>query len=701
MSKLVFELGVEAVPADYLPPAVEALESRAAAGLSELRLGYDSLRVLGTPFRLVLIVDGLALIQTDQTRIVQGPRADIAFADGKPTKAAEGFARKNGVAPESLKVVETDKGPLVEAEVHDVGKPAEEVIPSFLEDLIRTLAWPKTMRWESQGFLFPRPVRWVLALNGGDIVPVTIAGLPSGRLSRSHRLQGGRMFEVPHADEFETLVQSHGVVLNPGARRESIEAQLKAAAPSGGRAIADPALLGEVTFLTEHPTVYSGSFDVSFLELPKEILVTAMKSHQRYFAVEQENGQLLPGFLVVCDGTWDDPAAVLEGNERVLRARLADARFYWDVDLRRGMDELSKDLEKVVWLEPLGSMAEKGRRVSKLMTILGPLLYEEQWESLKSTAERSATIAKADLCSEMIKDGKEFTGLQGIVGARYGRAGGEPEEVCRALEEQYLPRGAKDPVPLTPVGRLLAIADRMDTIAGCWAAGFVPSGSQDPYALRRAGNGVVRILLESHASLDLGELVQNAVEGLPDAVRRPGLDAELTAFLKERVAYFLGEAGFRYDTVEAVLGGGVLDPINAAARARALEDLREGEDLEPLVVAFKRAANILKSVDWEIPAWETVDWTESVPAEAGLKSALTDAADAVAEASKHRAHKDMLAALLTLRVPIDTFFDNVMVMAESPRERDRRIALLSEVRRLFEQFCDLTKIVLEGEAQKV
>ena len=700
--KLLLEIGTEAIPAGYVPRALDELRMKAERALGEARLGNPVVRTFGTPKRLVLDVSGLATRQEDCVREVQGPRADIAFRDGKPTPAAEGFAKKNGVSVTELQRVQTEKGEFLLARVHEKGRSAPEVLPNMLSTLINNVSWPKTMVWNETGFRFPRPVRWVLCLLDDAVLPLTIAGLPSGRESRGHWLLGPGPVSVPHADAFETALKERGVLVDPGDRRSRIEAGLSAAASrSGGRLVSDDGLLDEVTFLTEHPFVLAGRFDAEFLELPREIVVTAMRSHQRYFALETD-GRLLPAFLVVCDGEWQDSAMVVAGNERVLRARLADARFYWNVDRKTGLEALSLALSGIVWLEAVGTMGEKTARVTHLVENLGPRWFGAEWPKLQETALRAARLAKADLASEMIKDGKEFTGLQGVVGARYAEAAGEKPELARALIEQYLPRGAGNELPETPAGILIAFADRLDTVAGCFAAGFVPSGSQDPYALRRAANGMVRLVMEKSLHVSLKELVEEAVLALPEKVRREGLVAEVLEFLNDRIAFYLRERGVSYDIVDAVLGADADDPLDVLARAQALAAIRGSDELERLVIGFKRAANILKGVEvGTLPELGRLDLKGAVPAEASLHSAVGDVGRELARAREKKNYPAMLEQLLKLRPPIDRFFDDVMVMAEDVSERQRRLALLAAARGLFHHFFDPARIVIEGETAKV
>jgi glycyl-tRNA synthetase beta chain len=444
-----------------------------------------------------------------------------------------------------------------------------------------------------------------------------------------------------------------------------------------------------------------------------------MRSHQRYFAVEDAKGNLRPHFLVVCDGRWEDPAPVVAGNERVLRARLADARFYWNVDRKTGMDALAAALRNVVWLESVGTLHEKSERVVQLTDRVGRTLFAKKWDGLRADALEAARLAKADLASEMIKDGKEFTGLQGLVGARYAEAAGASPALAAALREQYLPRGARDPLPETEGGTALAFADRLDTVAGCLAAGFKPTGSQDPYALRRAANGMIRILLEKNLHLSLDAMVREATDLLPESVltRRPGpvgsvvdsepgsfprgqevVGTEVLVFLRERLASLLRERGVRYDVVDAVLAAAAEDPVDARARAEALGAIRDDEGLERLVIGFKRAANILKGLDEAaLPDPDGIDWSRTENAERELYKHVVRVESALAASREKKNYPDMLKHLLSLRAPIDAFFDDVLVMTDNAEERDRRLALLARARGLFHRFFDPARIVIEGE----
>lgn len=702
MSRLLLEIGTEAIPAGYVPPALKALEENARKDLEEKRLPGTKIRTLGTAKRLVLEIENLPDKQEDMVREVQGPRLDVAFRDGKPTPAAEGFARKNGIDVNALERVASEKGEFVMARVHEKGKDLRDLVPALVSTWIEELPWPKTMIWNQARFRFPRPIRWLVCILDGDVLPLEVAAITADRNTRGHWLLGPGEKRVADSGKLEEVLAEAGVVLDPALRRESIEAALiEEAKTLEGTPVDDPGLLDEVVFLAEHPTVLSGKFDREFLDLPREVVVTAMRAHQRYFAVEDSKGNLLPNFLVVTDGEWEDPKQVIAGNERVLRARLSDARFYWEVDLKTGLDALSESLANVVWLESVGTLKQKIERVTAMVDRLGREWFPDEWPDLKDDVLRASKLAKADLASEMIKDGKEFTGLQGVIGARYAEAAGENKNLTTTLSEQYLPRGAGDPLPESRGGLVLSFADRLDTVTGCWSAGFVPSGSQDPYALRRAANGMIRILMEKNLHTDLSQLVEASVARLPDAIKRDDLAGEVLAFLTDRTAFFLRERGITYDVVDAVLGAEAHDPLDALSRATALNAIRADERLERLVIGFKRAANILKGIDEEtLPDPHQLDWSGTEKAEQGLHKAVLKAEKALTAARKKKDYPAMLKHLLELRGPIDKFFDDVLVMTDNNDEKNRRLALLAEARELFHHFFDPARIVIEGEAAK-
>ncbi len=710
-SDLLYEIGVEEIPASYIEPALAALAETVAAKLKEERLEFGAIERYATPRRFTLIVRGLAPEQRELERVALGPAAAVAFdAAGEPTAAARGFARGQGVPVETLERVATDKGEYVAARVRRPGLAAAAVVPAILAAATRTMPFPRTMRWTSSDLRFARPIRWLVALLGGDVLPLALDGISAGRETRGIRFHGAGPFAVRSADDYLRVTAENGVVLDPGERRRRIEVTLATAAREvGGRVVADPDLLAEVTHLVACPSVVCGSFDPSFLDLPRDVVTTAMRAHQRYFAVEEAggaaagNGRLVNHFLCVVNGPLGgegglDLGRVRGGHERVLRARLEDARFYWQRDLARGIEGRDGELAGVVWQEGLGTLADKTRR----LVDLGVMIASSWDQALEPIVRRAALLSKVDQVSEMVRDGKEFTGLQGRIGAEYARAAGEPDLVCRAIADQYSPRGAEDKLPETLAGSVLAVADKLDHVVGAFVAGKVPSGSEDPFAVRRAANGILRNLVEADRHVSLEALLSRALE-----LFRPFLGdrnaaavrEQLGEFFAQRLDAFLAERGIRYDLADATVAGSMDDPADVRHRAEALAAYSTSPNFAPLVIGYKRVANILRGPQGgappPIPPLDPAALSE--PAERALHAAAASAHRAIAAHRAARRFGDALAVLLELRSPIDRFFDQVMVMVEDPDVRGRRLALLAAVRDLFTGTWDLSRVVVEGD----
>ncbi|MBZ0266744.1 glycine--tRNA ligase subunit beta, partial [bacterium] len=526
---LVYEIGTEEIPAGYLPPAAAALKEAMAAFLAENELAADAVETHATPRRLVLMVKGLPARQEDRTEEVTGPPWKAAFdADGNATKAAQGFAKGRGLEISDLRQVETERGPYVGATVTITGRDTVELLSGALPKMTASLPFPKTMRWGPERFRFARPIRWLLALLGDAVIPFAIEGVASGRHTHGHRILARGPFEVATAADYEAALERGQVVLRASDRAKRIEAALSAAAKeAGGDVVPDPGLVEEVSYLVETPGAVAGRFDDEFLELPDPVITIAMRDHQRYFALRGKDGRLLPRFLCVTNSAAAAAAQVVDGNQRVLRARLDDARFYWNEDLKTTLEQKVPALERVVWLRGFGSLHDKVDRVGALVAALASGDDAET----RQVAARAALLSKSDLVTEMIKDGKEFTSLQGVMGREYAGRNGEPPDVGLALEEQYLPRFAGDALPTSAAGAYLAIADRIDTLAGVWAAGMKPTGSKDPFALRRGVLGVIRILLARGMDVSLEQLVTQAVDGYGDLMKdRDSVIAEASAF---------------------------------------------------------------------------------------------------------------------------------------------------------------------------
>lgn len=581
---LVYEIGVEEVPASYLPPATRQLAEAAGRFFAESALDAASVEAHATPRRLVLLAKGVLAQQPDRSAEALGPPWKAAFdAEGKPTKAAEGFARGKGLRIEDLRKVDTERGPYVGATVATPGRPAVALLAEALPAMTTALAFPKTMKWGPARVRFARPIRWLLALFGDEVVPFEIEGVRTARVTFGHRILAKGPFEVATAADYEGAVAKGKVLLRAKERAAAIEKLLAdAARETGGHVVDDPDLVEEVSYLVETPSAFAASFDPEFLALPAGVVTTSMREHQRYFAVRDASGALLPRFLCVANSSPAAVDAVRNGNQRVLRARLDDARFYWNEDLKTTLEAKTSRLSNVVWLEGFGSLLDKTRRLEALVGVLA----KDSTAAVRAHALRAARLAKADLVTEMIKDGKQFAMLQGTMGREYAARNGEPEAVAVALEEQYRPRFAGDALPQTEPGAFLALADRLDTIVGVWAAGLKPTGSKDPFALRRGTLGVIRILLERKMNVAVEELLRAAADGYGTLIHeRDALLAETAAFVRDRLSgHLVEEEGFEADVVAGVVASAGAHPLDARARCAALADLRQSrrEDFEAL-----------------------------------------------------------------------------------------------------------------------
>ena len=702
--RLLLEIGCEELPASFVGPALEELAALARAGLAEARLSCDSIRVLGTPRRLALLVEGLADRQEDRTREVLGPAVTVAFdAQGAPTNAAKGFAKGAGVPVESLERARTPKGEYLMARVHDVGAPLAKVLPALLVSWITGIHFPKTMQWNATG-RFARPVRWLVALLDGDVLPLACFGVTAGARSRGHRTLAPGWVEIGRPERYVDALRDAGVIVDPAERRRRIEEELASAVvPIGGRAVEDVDLLDEVTQLVEWPEAVVGSFDSKYLQLPRPVVVTAMRAHQRYFAVERPDGSLLGNFVMIRSGRGDGADQVRRGTQAVLRARLEDARFYWENDLKGGLEAKLELLKGIVWHEKLGSIYDRTQRLGFLVDELARSLAP----NARAAATRAARLCKADLATEMVRSGKEFATLQGIVGAEYAAATGEPENVVRAIREHYLPQGPSDPLPASTEGILLSLADRIEAIVGGLRAGLEVTGSQDPYGLRRAGNGVVRILLEKNLRLDVLEVASR----LSAFFEKSGIPADpkagdLAGFWAQRLESALEEQGVTHDTAEAVLTVRPGDPLDVLARARALDEIRRGDDFEGLMVGYRRAANLLRTAKPEdvagsgSPLAERAEnFGEKVEADLHLETKMARQAVETLLQGEEPDYPKALRILLGLRMPIDGFFDGVMVMVDDTVVRRRRLGLLEEVRQAFLRIADFSALPA-GAGQK-
>jgi glycyl-tRNA synthetase beta chain len=678
---VLLEIGTEEIPAGFLTRAIESLTRRAEAALTEARLDAERVRVLGTPRRLVLSIAHLADRQPDLQERVVGPPARAAFDDaGKPTQAAVGFAKRNGVPVEDLERAEVDgkKGEYVVCTRHEPGKPAAEVLPALLERLIAEQPWAKSMRWAYREEAFVRPVQWLVALLGDDVLPISFAGVQADRMSRGHRFLAPEPVAVPSAlPAYVDLLRQRFVIVDPALRAEMITAELtRVESEIGARIRPDAELLREVANLVEYPVAVCGSFSESFLEVPEEVIVSAMRAHQRYFAVEDAQGRLVNRFVTIAGTVTRDPAVVRAGNERVLAARLSDASFFFREDCRVAPVVRVAKLDEVVFQSQLGSIGAKTRRIDAIASSLAAAVGADIGH-----VARAALLCKTDLVAHMVF---EFPDLQGVMGRHYARLAGEPAAVSEAIFEHYLPRGAGDALPRTDVGAVLGIADRIDTLVGCFAIGLVPSGSADPYGLRRAALGILGILLDRGWPISLRHLVDLAAQALVGTVEVEDKGkAAVLAFLRTRL---------KADCVEAALTAGFDNVPDARARAQAVAVLRQRDDFEPLGVAFKRVANILKGEAGVAQEPDPGLFTEE--AERALWRAYSDIASQV---ERHLASSDYASALgvlAELSGPVDGFFDQVLVMDQDPKVRANRLALLARIGGSFARIADFRQLAV-------
>lgn len=714
---LLLEIGTEEMPAGMMAGAIEGLAAAGRALMEKERLACESVLATGTPRRLVLHARGVAARQDDLAETVRGPAAVAAFdAEGRPTGAAAGFARSQGVDVGQLRVQETPAGRYVFADRVVPGRPAPAVLAEKLPALVDSLEFPRSMRWGAGEYRFIRPIRWVLALLGGEVIPFEVAGVASGRVTYGHRVLGPGPIEVADAREYFERLERQGFVLaDHRRRRDEVDRQVQTvAAGIGGRPVVDDDLLNEVNHLVEYPTAFAGSFAADYLALPPEVLVTTMKHHQRYFPVTSPDGGLLPAFIGVRNGDRSRLDLVVAGNEKVLRARLADARFFFIEDTKRSLADYVDDLKAVLFQARLGTLRAKVERVRRLAGIMVDRLSLPEGEAAALAAEvdRAAFLCKADLATSMVY---EFPELQGVMGREYARLSGESEGVARAIFEHLLPRFAGDEPPATPAGSIVSVADKLDTVVGCFGAGIQPTGSHDPYALRRQALGVLHVLSRADTGLrwPLGELCAAALEGYhvshsgaagPARADQAGADnapgaeppLRLDEAGKERLLsdvreFFLGRMrGLLADeglspVLEAVLRADTDFPALVGRRARALARLSGSADFEEALVINKRAANLAGKARGD----EVRDELLGEESERVLWKALEEREPVIRAAVLREDYGAYFTHLAGLRGPLDGFLDNVMVMVDDEAVRGNRLALLRRVAGLCALVADL------------
>jgi glycyl-tRNA synthetase beta chain len=741
MADFLLEIGCEEIPARMIDAASAELARRMADLLTRERLAKQPpVTALSTPRRLAVTVSGVAAAQADVEEQVTGPSVKVAFKDGQPTPAAHAFAKKINTDVAMLQRVTTPKGEYLAAQVIKKGRAASEILSEALPKELGSIYWPKNMYWRARNERFVRPVRWLVALLDGEVVPLEFDGVRAGRESSGHRTLGGSV-KIRSPRDYETDLQRAGVVASPAGREQRIRKALDDAARkvSGARWREDADLLATVTNLTEFPSVILGNFDREFLELPEEVLVTVMRDHQKYFALENTEHKLLAHFLAVLNTDGDPDGIIRHGHERVLRARFNDARFFWQTDQKISLRDRVQLLKHVTFQKDLGSYYEKTLRVQHLASHISGALKESGMEIRPGVVHKAACLAKTDLTTELVK---EFTELQGIVGGLYARVQEldpalSPEAhglIAEAIYDHYKPESMEDSAPRTIEGAVLSIADKADSIAGMFALGLQPSGSKDPFALRRQANGIVKTIAEHRLPLSLEQIFRDALAGYagteaekkfgPEFSTASGDAASSTAsghaassaasnqsvvlrriseFARERLEFYLRDVqGFAYDVVKAALAAGSDDVVDAVARAQAVAKVRPSPDFESISIAFKRMKNILRQARelGSEPAAEFHPGALKEPAEVNLAELVPATAQRVRELRAKKDYEPALLEISRLRPAVDTFFDKVMVMVDEPNVRDNRLALLQTVLREFSTIADFSEIVTESKESK-
>jgi glycyl-tRNA synthetase beta chain len=714
MPDFLLEIGCEEIPARMIAAASSELRERVSALLSRERLAAGEITHFDTPRRLTVMVSGIPAAQADVTEQVTGPSVNVAYKEGQPTPAAHAFAKKAGVDVSQLEKVTTAKGEYLAAKVTKKGRSAGEILAENLPKEISSMYWPKNMYWRKVNEKFVRPVRWLVAMLDAGTSPLEFDGVFAGNTSRGHRLLSHGPVTISRAGSAYVDALRAAKVLGRAEREQQIRKALDAATRTipGARWREDKALLDSVVNLTEFPSVILGGFDPQFLELPEEVLVTVMRDHQKYFAVEDADHKLLPHFLAVLNTDGDREGLIRHGNERVLRARFSDARFFWETDQKRSLLERLDLLRHVTFQKDLGSYYEKTRRVQRLCSWLSEIIKQSGIAIRPGVIHKAVALAKTDLTTELVK---EFTELQGIVGGLYARAqeldSSLPEAtrfaIADAIYDHYKPESTEDEVPRSVEGAVLSIGDKADTIAGMFALGLVPTGSKDPFALRRQANAIVKVIDKYKLPLRLSDMMRDALAGYQGSeAEKKFVDDDKFAdsvktFFRERLEFYLKDVrGFAYDVVKAVLAADAEDVVDALARAEAVKQVLHMPEFLAIGAACKRMRNILRQAEEKgiAPAAAFEYLPDSAPEEKALAAYVEVNGPQVEEHRKKKEYGDALKLLSTARESVDAFFDKVMVMVDDKKVRANRLALLRTLLKEFSTIADFSEIVSEGKA---
>ncbi len=682
------EIHTEEFPPKSLFQLARAFFDEITERLKKNNLDFVEAQFFATPCRLAVFIKQLEAQQKEQLIERRGPAVNAAFdAEGHPTQACVGFARSCGVQPDALMTIKNAQGEWVGFKQHVSGKTVADLLPTIIEQSLMALPIPKRMRWGAGDVQFVRPVHSVVMLYDDKIIPGTILGCETGRLTRGHRFHAPQMLEIKHAADYVSLLETHGfIIADFVSRQKKILAMttdlLRAVLGEDAYFVADEALINEVTGLVEWPIALLGKFDANFLKLPKEILISAMQDHQRYFPVcQQETQQLMPYFVTISNIQSQDPQRVIHGNERVLRARLSDAAFFYEVDQKESLESRIERLKGIIFQAKLGTLFDKAKRLSQLAGFIAQQLNIDV-----SLAERAGWLAKTDLTTNMVN---EFPELQGVMGYYYALHDGENKEVALALKEQYMPRFAGDELPSHPIGQVLALADRIDTLVGAFGIEQIPTGDKDPYGLRRAALGVLRMLIENEMNLQLPDVLQLAVSSYGDSCRNTQTIPQLLTFMQERLRAWYLEQGMAADIFAAVAALGVTNPLDTHKRMKAVQSFKKMTEAEALSIANKRVSHILAKYEDVLDAKNINPNFFEEAAEKELAKQLEKKSDLIAKLSQSGQYDEVLLQLAELRQPVDDFFDQVMVMTEDKSRRENRILLLSQLRKLFLKVADI------------
>ncbi len=689
-NKYLLEIGVEELPARFIEDALEQLKNNTKEILEEQRIVFENIETYATPRRLVLIIKGLAEKQETVYEKVKGPAKRIAYdEEGNPTKALQGFMRGQGVDIEQISLQDYNGETYVYANVKKEGKSTEDVLSENMSNIIKSVVFPKSMKWGGKNIRFARPIRWIVSIYNNKVVPFDLEGIKVSNVTRGHRFLGSSHIELSSVDEYFDVLEENYVIVDQNKRRDIIKyGSERLAKEKGGNLLMDPELLEEVTYLVEYPTPLIGRIAEEYLKLPVDVVITPMKEHLRYFPVIDDKERLLPYFITVRNGNEKYLDVVRKGNEKVLGARLEDAKFFYYEDIKIPLEDYVDELKNIIFQEKLGTLYDKTIRVQKLADKIGN--YLEVGQETKNNINRAAYLSKADLVTKMVD---EFTELQGKIGMEYAKQSGENEIVSLAIYEQYLPRFSGDQLPTTTAGAILSIADKLDTIVGCFAIGIQPTGSQDPYGLRRQALGIINIILDRKLNLNLGDIIDFA---LYIYVEENGLvfdyktvKQEILEFFNGRIKNMFSDMGIRYDIIDGVIATGINNVYDLKLRADKLNTYIENEGLEDVLTTFNRVANLAKNASSTEIKRDLLVEEEEIE----LYETFNSIEDKVINWLNKKEYDKALEQFIALREPVDNFFDNVMVMVDDEELRENRLSLLAKISETMLMICDLSKIV--------